>query len=77
MNATPLTHDRIRTAAHQLAAMLNAGRFEALTPDERCDLRGLTVEMLGWADEVYEMEVPRGRIVSLRPAMALVEGGRG
>lgn len=73
--ADTFTHARIRSTARQLADQINAGMFAGLTPDERCDLRALTLEMLGWADEVYEMEVPRGRVVNLRPALVVINGG--
>lgn len=73
--ADTFTHARIRATARQLADQINAGMFAGLTPDERCDLRALTLEMLGWADEVYDMEVPRGRVVNLRPALAVIDGG--
>lgn len=73
--ADTFTHSRIRATARQLADQINAGMFAGLTPDERCDMRALTLEMLGWADEVAAMEVPSGRVVSLRPALVVIDGG--
>ena len=74
--ANTFTHARISATARQLADQINAGMFAGLTPDERCDLRALTLEMQAWAEEVYDMEVPRGRIVNLRPAPVVMDGGK-
>ena len=43
-----ITAIRIRTAAHQLAAQIET--LDGLTPEQRCDLRMLPCDMLGWAD---------------------------
>lgn len=76
MTPTPFTHTSLRLAAAQLAAQINAGMYAGLTPDERCELRGLTIQLAAWADDVEAMEVPGGRVVSLRPALVAFDGGK-
>jgi len=76
MIATPFTHAQMRAAARRLAEQINAGHYAALTPDQRYELRALSMELSAWADDVETMEVPTGRVVSLRPALIEINGGK-
>jgi hypothetical protein len=66
----------MRAAARRLAEQINAGHYAALTPDQRYELRALSMELSAWADDVETMEVPTGRVVSLRPALIEINGGK-
>ncbi len=50
---------QMRDAAETLAAQIEEGEFAALTPEQRCDLRGLPMALAGWSDRVETMEQER------------------
>ena len=75
MNPTPFTHAQMRATARRLAEQINAGHYAVLTPDQRYELRALSMNIAAWAEDVEMMEVPTGRVVSLRPALVEIDGG--
>ena len=43
-------------AAETLAGQIEGGAFEALRPDQRTELRGLSLALSAWSDRVATME---------------------
>ena len=56
---------RLTTMAHQFAQQVERG-LAGLTPDERCDLRMLPIEMLGMRDELLASTQPPRQAGGLR-----------
>ena len=53
--AKPALSDRLAERCQWLKRKTEF-HFRGLTPDERCDLRGLTLELREMADDAYELE---------------------
>lgn len=77
-----LSH-QLRNAGVTLAAKIEGGTYDALTPVLRAELRQLSAELIGWGDTAAELEerlrprTPRElRLVRIAPALAVVAGGR-
>jgi hypothetical protein len=57
-----VTAAELREAAHQLAASIEDGEYDALSPSLRCDLRHLTCQQLAWADA---LDPERAQVVAI------------
>ena len=59
MTAAETIAHQIAASARDLAVRIEAGLFDALDADARCDLRGLTLAMSGWSEGLVEAEQER------------------
>jgi hypothetical protein len=55
--------DKLDRAAMHLAAGVNHGLHSSTSEEAKFDLRALSLELAGWADEARDLIEPRGQIV--------------
>ena len=67
---------RLRVIAEQLAGMIDAGEIAGTDDDARRALAMLPMLLRDIVVEVYATRAPAARVVRLRPALAIIPGGR-